>query len=66
MSAAKIDLAGQAASFTALAEQSLIFKEAPEVADLAISGITLNDTTGQVSFSAVIEIKPEFLKYHPR
>ena len=66
MSGAKIALAGQAASFTALAEQSLIFKEAPEIANLAISGITLDDTTGQVSFSAAIEVKPESLKYRPR
>ncbi|MEK7090553.1 MAG: hypothetical protein AAB930_03115 [Patescibacteria group bacterium] len=66
MSGAKIALDGQAASFTALAEQSLIFKEAPEIANLAISGITLDDTTGQVSFSAAIEVKPESLKYRPR
>ena len=58
-------LVGSAASYTALAEQSFIFKEAPEVQGLEISGVTLG-AAGQISFSAKISIKPEFLNYRPR
>lgn len=62
---AAASLNGIAASFTALAEQSLIFKESPEIASIDISAISLNGS-GQVKFSARLEINPEFLNYRPR
>lgn len=62
---AAISLNGRAASYTALAEQSLIFKEFPETASIDISAISLNES-GQVEFSARLDIKPEFLNYRPR
>ena len=60
-----VSLTGSAASFTSLAEQSLVFKQAPEVQNLDISGMALGGA-GQVTFSAKISIKPEFLNYRPR
>lgn len=60
-----ISLNGVAASYTVLAEQSLIFKGAHEIEGVDISGIALGDS-GQVKFSARLNIKPEFLNYRPR
>ncbi|KKU06000.1 MAG: hypothetical protein UX07_C0009G0004 [Parcubacteria group bacterium GW2011_GWA2_45_30] len=64
-SSRKVDVAGKAADYTALARQLIIFENDPEVEKVEFGGLTLGEKN-TVSFTASIIVKPDLLYLKPQ